>query len=175
MAPLPPDNTPRYFLDYDTCGHGHTLMCRVNSTAVAADVAATISAFLTDLAPNLYLLTVTGFRFADAGTNVSLPVTWTGDATYGDDVGPEYASGQYYDFVGRSPGGRRVRVAVFGAISLQVGDNYRISVAESTDMQDALAELVSDVDHFLAIDFGTPIWNQYANSGVNAYWRNKIR
>jgi hypothetical protein len=28
---------------------------------------------------------------------------------------------------------------------------------------------------FLDIDFTVPVWKNYANVGVNAYWRNKIR
>jgi hypothetical protein len=79
------------------------------------------------------------------------------------------------DFVGRGATGHRVRVAVFGCIIADYGGDYRLTGAESALVGNAIAELTSDVDIFNDIDYENPVWHNYANLGVNAYWRNKIR
>ena len=175
MAPINPNNTQRFFVDYTTCGEAHTLLCRAGSTVTAADAGATIAAFLATLDSQLRLVTITGFRSAAPGTNITVPETWPGDATYGDGAGSHFETAQYLDFVGRGSTGHRVRVAVFGAINSHVGDDYRMTSAESTVVADALAALTSDGDIFLDVDYQVPVWHTYANLGVNAYWRNKVR
>lgn len=175
MAPLSPDNTQRFYLDYSTCGFDHTLLCRAGSTVVAADAGATIAAFLDAIGGNFRLITVTGFRSSAPGTNLSFSEVWPGAATYGSGAGLAYETAQYWDFVGRGSTGRRVRVSVFGAIGYFGGTDYRITPAEAPDITDGLAALTSDGDIFLDIDYQVPIWHNYVDSGVNAYWRNKIR
>jgi len=175
MAPISPDNTQRFWVDYSVCGHDHSLLMRAGSTVVASDASATMAAFLAALDGQLFLLTVTGFRSAAPGTNITVPETWLGAASYGSGAGSEYQSAWYYDFVGRGATGHRARAAVFGVVQLASGANYRITPAEATAVGDALDVLVSDGDMFLDIDYEVPVWHQYANSGANAYWRNKIR
>jgi hypothetical protein len=175
MAPLSPDHTPRYFLDYTTCGFEHTLMCRTDSGVDPADVSAVIAAFLAAIGGSFRQLDIVDFRFADAGTNITVPVTWGGAASYGSGSGSPYESAHYMDFIGRGSTGRRVRVAVFGMINSSAGGDYRLIPSESGVVAAAIAELTSDAQMFLDIDFTVPVWKNYANVGVNAYWRNKIR
>lgn len=175
MPPISPDNTQRFWVDYTVAGYGHTLMCRAGSTVVASDAGATIAAFFAALDSQIVLLTIDGFRSAVPGSNISVPETWPGDATYGSGAGDPYQSAQYLDFVGRGSTGHRVRASVFGVINVQVGGDYRVSAAESSFVGDAIAALTSDGDIFLDVDYQVPIWHNYANCGVNAYWRNKIR
>jgi hypothetical protein len=175
MPPISPDNTQRFFLDYTTCGYDHTMLCRAGSTVTPADAGATMAAFLAELDSQVRLVTITGFRSAAPGTNITVPQTWPGAATYGDGAGSAFESAQYIDFIGRGATGHRVRVALFGAINVQVGGDYRMSSAESTVVADAIAALTSDADIFLDVDYEIPVWHAYANLGVNAYWRNKIR
>jgi hypothetical protein len=174
MAPLS-NNTRRWWLDYSTCGHGHTLLMRSSDPVDAAEASAAIGSFLGDLSTQLREITITGFRTAAKGSDVSLPATWGGAATYGSGTGSEFESAQYLDFVGRDEAGRRVRVAVFGVVYSEVGNNYRVTTAESTAVVDALADLVGDPECFLTISELNPVWHTYANVGQNAYWRNKIR
>jgi hypothetical protein len=77
--------------------------------------------------------------------------------------------------VGRGPTGRRVRVALFGAVIEQFGDDFRISGSENALVADAIAVLTSDGDIFLDVEYEVPVWHNYINLGSNAYWRNKIR
>lgn len=175
MPPISPDNTQRFWVDYEVSGYDHTLMARAGSTVVASDAGATIAALFDALSDGLYQLTVLGFRSAAPGTNISVPETWPGASTYGTTVGPAYTTAQFYDFVGRGSTGHRVRVAVFGATAIQAGNDYRVTPAESAIIGDALDALRSDGDIFLDVDYEVPVWKDYANTGVNAYWRNKIR
>jgi hypothetical protein len=175
MAPISPDNTQRFWVDYETCSTNHTLMCRAGSTVLAADAGATMAAFLAAFGSAIHLLTVSGFRSAAPGTNISVPETWPGAATYGSGVGPVYKGAYYADFVGRGSTGHRVRAAVFGLNNPVGVDNFRYLASEATWVQDCLDALTSDGDIFLDIDYEVPVWKSYANSGGNAYWRNKIR
>lgn len=175
MAPLPPSSTKRYWLDYTTCLEPHSLQVRTHPDATPADVGATIAAFLTVLEPWLYQLDVTGFRMAELGSNISVPVTWPGDAQYGGGPGTHNFSAQFVDFVGRDSAGKRVRAAVFGCNVASSNGDYRITEAESTLITDAIDVLTSDGQIFLSISEYIPVWHRYANIGENAYWRNHIR
>lgn len=175
MAALPSNNTKRFFLDYDTCGFGHTLLCRTTPTVTAADAGATINAFLLAIEAEFRLITVTGFRSAAEGSNLTFPETWPGDASFGAGAGSAFESAHYMDYVGRGQTGHRCRVAVFGMINASAGDDYRLTVAENVLVSNAIDELTSDANIFNDVDGQSVVWNPYANVGTNAYWRNKIR
>lgn len=175
MPPISPDNTQRFWVDYTTCGYSHTVMMRAGSTVEASDAGATMAALFAALTSQFRLQTITGFRSAAPGSNISVPEIWPGDATYGSGAGTAYETAQFLDFVGRGPTGHRVRVALFGCIGVSAGGDYRITPSEVSVIGDALDVLVSDGDMFLDVDYQVPVWHQYANSGGNAYWRNKVR
>jgi len=175
MAPLPTNNTAVFFLDYSVAGETHTLQMRCDETVTDTDASATMFAFLNELDAQVYESTVVGFRFRQAGSNVTLPAVWSATTTWGTGVGNHDTSARYIDFVGRDSDGRRVRATVFGAINIQVGNDYRTTSAEATYVADAIAQLTSDAQMFWTIAGNVPVWNQYTDIGVNAYWRNKIR
>jgi len=175
MPSIDPTNTAVYFLDYTTCGEQHTMQMRCEPTTTDSDASGTIGAFLTAISSNLYELTVYALRFRQAGSHTSLPAVWSGAATYGSGAGAHAFTANYIDFVGRDTDGVRVRVEVFGATNVTLGGDYRISGSESTIIGDAIAELTSDANMFWTVAGNVPVWNNYANIGVNAYWRNKIR
>lgn len=175
MAPISPDNTQRFFLDYTVCGYPHTHLCRAGSTVTASDAGATIAAFFAALTSQFRLITVLGFRSAAPGTNITVPETWPGAATYGSGAGSPFETAQFLDFVGRGSTGHRVRASIFGCSGTNAGGDFRITPAEVSAIGDALDVLLSDGDIYLDIDYEVPVWHEYANSGQNAYWRNKIR
>jgi hypothetical protein len=175
MAPLPTNTTGRLFVDYSTQGHDHTLLCRFNDASGFGDAMTAVASFLLAHDTAISLVTVLGARVADINSDITYDVAWSGDETYGDGTGDEYKSAWFYDYVGRSASGRRVRAAVFGSVVNELGDNFRGTDAEAGWIGDVLTILADDPNVFCAID-GTPtIWKQYANLGTNAYWRNKIR
>jgi len=139
------------------------------------DAACDIEALFTTVGAQTFPIVVIGFRFQQAGFHVSTDVPWKGSAGWGSGTPQPRHSAQFYDFVGRDSTGVRVRAAIFGATILDGGGDYRISPSEQSWVGDALDVLVSDAQMFWTVNQEIPVWKQYANSGINAYWRNKIR
>lgn len=177
MAPLPVESTGRLFVDYSTCGEVHTAMVRFGTGGNAGDAMSMLDSFWIAIDPLMYLATIIGARVADLGLTVTYPVTWTGAADFGSGAGSHYQTANYLDFVGRSIGGRRVRLATFGLISHADTSNsdYRHQATDSAAVAAGLAVLEASTDTPVAIDGASAVWQQYANIGVNAYWRNQIR
>lgn len=174
MAPLPHNNTPIYFLDYGTVQHVHTLEVRATAAVSPATFGSIMDAFLTQLSPVLNLLEVTGARFQAAGSNFANPVTVTiAGQTYGDGVGADGDEAKALNFVGRSSGGRRVRLMLFG-YKANTSD-FRVTAAENTAVAAAIGTLNNTANAFLAIDGVDPVWYPYANVIYNAYWQRKAR
>lgn len=177
MAPLPSNNTAVLFVDYSSCGEDHTLQVRFSASSSAAAAMAYADDFLTAVAPFLFLTTIRGARTRAQGSNLSFPIAWTGAATYGSGAGEHFNAAWYIDFIGRSPLGRRVRMGMFGTnvVTDAVNDDYRLLESENVNVANTLVALESSPSEGVAIDGGNTVWNRYANIGVNAYWRNRIR
>lgn len=175
MAPLPVNNTGCLFVDYSVAGENHTLLGRYSDGNGPIDTAGALDEFLTALGTSMYEMTILGARHRPAGSTITVPFTWTGESTYGSDGGDHANTAWYMDFVGRSPGGRRVRLAIFGSKNFEdsVDHDYRLPATGA--LADALAVLVSASGFIVAIDGEDPNWYNYVNVGVNAYWRNRIR
>jgi len=177
MAPLPSNNTAVLFVDYTGCGEGHTAQVRYGTGSSATDAMTLLDAVWTAMTPRLRLVTITGARVRDIGTNVTYPVTWTGASTYGSGAGFHFESAYYADFVGRSIDGRRCRLAFFCAIAPAdvTNDDFRVTAAENSDVDDAITALNAGSDVPVTISGGAVNWQLYTNIGTNAYWRNRIR
>jgi hypothetical protein len=92
---------------------------------------------------------------------------------YSSGAGAVSEAPHFYGFVGRSSGGRRWRLDVFGSRTL--GDNYRLSPGENTDV-DAAAAVLRDVDFgIVGIDDLPVNVYTYTNVGANAYWQRELR
>lgn len=175
MAPLPSNNTACLFVDYSVGGEDHTMLVRIGAGSTVADAMLALSDFLTTLVATIFTITITGARQRAVDAIVTTPVTWIGDATYGTGTATHAQSAWYINFVGRSPQGRKVRLAVFGAVNIvDLAENdYRLPATGA--VEDAIAVLQAADTVIVAIDGNGPIWYPYANLGVNAYWRNRIR
>lgn len=175
MAPLPPDSSARAWVDYHTCGEDHTAMIRFKAPATATDVADAFTAFVGAIGAFFALSTVISVREAADGSNISNPAAGTWPVSWGAGAGDHAMTAHYMDFVGRSVDGRRSRLALFGCLVNQQGDDYRATSAESSLVTDAVAVLNGVADIFLSINKFKPTYYPYANMGTNAYWRNRIR
>lgn len=175
MAPLPVNNTETWFLDYVVGGVNHTLEMRSGSPMSNIDASNAYDALLSGLSLTIYEMTVVRLRKRLIGSTVSLPGTWAGAATYGTGVATRSQAAQYIDFIGRTHLGRRARAAIFGSKIVSVGNDYRVNPGESAEVDAAILTIKADVNFWFAIDGIKPIWYPYANCGVNAYWRNRIR
>jgi len=174
MAPLPHNNTAIYYLDYTVDAREHTLEVRFDGAVSPAAFGASIGGLFVDNLANLDLLTVLGVRHQVQGSNVSNPVTSGIEGnTYGSGVAGADNVPKYINFIGRSSGGRRVRMMIFGykgAIS-----TWRLTTAENAGVSAGVARMNAASGLYLAIDAVEPLWYPYANVGFNAYWQRKAR
>ena len=175
MAPtIPANNTRRYFLDYTVGNVQHTMCVRTGNDVPEAEASTNIGGFLTQLAPLLRQITIVGFRRAEAGSNVTNPVTWSGSATYGStNQAPEDVP-RFLSFIGRDSFGQRVRLFVFGT-NLGPDANWRISATENTAVGNAITYLRGRTTTFLSVRYMVPVWKPYANFGYHAYWQRQRR
>lgn len=174
MAPLPHNNTALYYVDYSTGTVGHTFEVRSDGAFSPASFGTWCDAFLTQVSALTCQITVNVVRFQADGANVSNPVT-TGieGNTYGSGAGALDQFASSLNFVGRSSGGRRVKLSVFGYDNA-FGD-FRLTAAESINVSDAVDILNGTAGIALAIDQVAPTWYPYANISVNAYWQKELR
>jgi len=175
MAPLPPNSTNRLFVDYETCGVEHTSMIRWDPGNTYVDAQVEWNDVVEAVDALLYQVTITGCRVSLAGTDVSFPVEWVQQATYGGGPGPRPMGANMLNFIGRSEAGHRAAFELFGCINESDGTRFRTLAASNADVAAALVELRAAEGTALAIDGTQPVWKDYVNIGPNAYWRNKIR
>lgn len=173
MAPLSPDNTERFRITYNVGGESHNFEVRTDSTSPSS-LGSEVDAFLTQLIPMLNLVTIDLVEYAAGGSNIFNPVASGIESnTYGSGAGTGSAAANYINFIGRSTGGRRVRLMVFG---LKVDANdYRFLPGENAYVDAAISQLKTPPNVFLAIDNIKPVWYTYANAGVNAHWQKALR
>lgn len=175
MAALPPSSTARVKIQYTVDGHDHVCQIRYKAPDTTDDVIAGFNDLITAIGPRLHESTFVQASVAALGSDIFNPLAGDWPVGWGDGAAPNYGSALYYDFIGRSLDGRRVRLALFGAQNLQMGTDYRINTAEDADVDAAVQVLNEAEGIFLSINGFQPVWYSYVNTGVNAYWRNKIR
>lgn len=174
MAPLPVENTQRFVIRYASGGNEHVFNIRTDDTITPAAMGTALDAFLDALGPNLYALVILDAVQYDSGSTVSFPVTLGIEgSTYGTGSPSVLNEAAYIDFVGRSPGGRRVKITTFGPTDL--GGNYRVNVGEFGSIAAVLAVLNGSPGIFVAIDGQDANWKPYANTGYNSYWEREQR
>jgi len=172
MAPLPPNSTPRYKVEYTVNGESHDYQLR--TAASPAAVGTFIGALLAALAPELYQTTIGTVSFAADNSNIFLPVVTGAEGLIaGTGSGAYEQKAWYIDFIGRSSLGRRWRLAMFGIRTL-AGD-FRYAAGENASVTATIAVLNAFTPSLVAIDGGTVTVYPYANAGVNAYWQRALR
>ena len=174
MTALPPSNTKRYFLDYQTCGEQHTMVMRVDDATTDAEASEHYGNLLVAMDALLFNLVVVRMRVAANGSNVTLPATFTGDTEFGStDGGPEHVPFAW-SFTGKDSVGRIAKVELFG-MKAAIGGNYRTLAVDDTSVEGAIAELATTDPVWLTIAGNAPFWNGYANQQINAYWQRQQR
>jgi len=126
------------------------------------------------LSPKLNTLTLDVVEFAASGSNIFNPVsTGVEGNSYGSGTSGPTSVPAYYNFIGRSSGGRRIRMAVFGATV--AGGDFRFQAGEDADITAARDVLAAAGAGLMCIDGLTPLWKSYINAGSNAYWQRAVR
>ena len=173
MAPIAADNTPRTRFEYTVNGEQHDFQIRSNQSPTGEG--SFVDTFLTALGPELYALTIGTVSHAVSGSSIFLPVT-TGieGNTYGSGAGVYEQKAWYVDFIGRSAGGRRWRLAVFGIRTLAT--DFRYVAGENANITAAIAALNGGAGLIpLGVDELSVTVYPYANAGVNAHWQRALR
>jgi hypothetical protein len=128
------------------------------------------------IAASTCLLTIQGARASASGSNISLPVEWTGSATFGTGAQVEVNRPIEVRFEGRGPTGRRANWSVYGWDG-GVPGHFRIPLDEAVAVAEAYAVLADAATGgtLLCIDGFVPVIYPYANIQYNSYWETKCR
>lgn len=182
MAPLPANNTGRYFVDYTANGRQHTVLFRYTQGAgpvpPSAGFLTQVQNFLDAVAPLMPTdFAIVGARYSAWLSNISLPWAAPTLSVAGAYTPDNSSAPGFLSFIGRGDTGRRVRIYMLGAGLVphqETGvENYRVTTAENADVSSAVAILQSG--NFTDIGNTTPAWYSYANLGYNAYWQKEMR
>jgi hypothetical protein len=173
LTPLPADNTARYKVFYTNVSHQHDFQVR-NGTASPAALGALLLNLFGSINGMLYATTIDRVEYAPSGSNIfNIVTTGAEGSTFGTGAGSTAVAPYFVNFIGRSSGGRRVRLAVFGVTVL--GLDYRFQAGENSEVDAFIAILRGEPTTFYAIDGIKPTWYTYANAGVSAYYQRKNR
>jgi len=171
MAPLPPNSTPRFKFNYTVNNTDHSF--QVRSAGSPSAVGSLVDAFLEAIADAIYGLTISTAEFAADASDIFLPVT-TGieGNVYGTGFAGPPEENWFYGFIGRSAGGRRWHLDIFGARTL--GTDYRIVPGESAVLTDGI-DVLNASTSLIAIDGLAVTVYPYVNCGNNAHWQRAVR
>ena len=177
MAPLPENSTDRFWLDYTDGINDHSLLVRFNGEfATVNAVMGSVQGFLEALSPELYTLTIQGARVSAQGSNISVPVPWSGNVTYGQFAMPNELSPRQLCFLGRDGFGRRARWFVFGW-DAPPPDPFRIGITPATAFDNALIAIRDGQQEsiWLTIAGQVPTMYTYVDVNYNSYYEAKAR
>lgn len=174
MAPLPDNNTQRYWLDYTTAAGPRSVQFRVD-IATLPEVITALNAYLDILLPKTYSsVTYNSLRYSSAGSDFSFPQVWAPRSGSAIGTMPTNAGPRFIQWVGRDALGRRVRLSAYGT-EVTPDDNYRSTPAEVPLVLSMLNYLKSVSCPFVTISGERPVWNNYANTGYNVYHQRRER
>lgn len=177
MAPLPENNTARFWLDYTDGQNPHSLLVRYDQTQMPpSDVAEYVEAFFNALSPILYLVGVSGARYSSQGSNISLPFSWTGAATFGQFAMPAELAPRQLCFLGRDAVGRRSRWFVYGWEAAPPNP-FRLELNNPAELG-AAWQVISDAQlagAFISISGLNPTMYGYVDVNYNSYYEAKMR
>lgn len=183
MAPLPVNNTARYIVTYNANGHQHDTTFRYDDGGDNVPPPAGLLLGLNTLfgacgwaMPTDWEL-VSG-KYIPSGSTISITTGLPADAVVGLGAPSGAASPGYFDFVGRSVGGRQARFFMLGCSvgprsDVPAQQDYRI--LEGEDARVGIIRAALDVLPVVAIDGLEPNWYGYMNVGYNAYWQKAVR
>lgn len=176
MPPLPTSNTNRLYLDYTVGGEDHTQIVRYLSPTGQGAAISTLVELWAFLNGTLYQCDITGLRFSVVGSNVTNPLVWPGNATYG--VGNPTAGQEmkFFSIVGKSQDGRRVRMEQFGS-QVVIPPTWRQAMGVSPSMDSWFDHVQSahDSGTFCTISGAEGLFNLYYNWKYSDNDINKVR
>lgn len=185
MPAYAPNFTARYEVKYRSLGRQYSVGFRFTSTdsVVSPAEIAAVKSILDAAAPLRFTdWTVESADWTAQGSSVSVPVT-PPVITAGTGAVPAQqiaARPRYISWVGRTFGGSRAAVFLFGcavqAEGSAQGNDYRLTTVENSNVANVRNALIAAATSGLCgIDGGTVAWKQYANLGYNSFQTKKAR
>lgn len=176
MAPLPQNNTGRYWVEYSVSGVVHELMVRYAAAVPLATTRSYINQFLQAIGPEMFATSVLSVRYSPPGTLVSIPDLWSGADTWGVDPNPPNRTPVQIRFEGRSAGGRRVSWGLYGWDGT-IPDAFRFPIVAESNYDAAWQAILEARNDgvFVAIDGDPPGLKNYVNVNYNSYWERQQR
>jgi len=177
LAPLPPSNTERWWLEYTDQGVSHKMLMRCADERSAGEVAEAYDTFLASIVDGINVLTIVGLSHAAAGSNVTNPEDPTGlAATYGLAAGDPINIPLEMTFPGRSRDGRKTFVSLFGWAA-QTDETWRYDATIGSIVINGVTALngLSASGFFVSISGARVFHKNYANVSFNDYWVKKRR
>lgn len=179
-----PINTHRRRIRYSVLGQQHVMTWRFGrGVYVPTAVDTQIEQFLAAMQPLLHSsFVILSADAAAADSEVFLPVAYAGDPPMGGVTEGDSAwRPMFGSFVGRSEGGSRCVIQLFGVMTSpfdggsSAENDYRLSTAENPAVAGAVGALNSETSKLTGIDATPAVWYAYMNIGVNAYYQRKAR
>jgi len=172
MAPLPESNTRRYKMIYTVGTEGHSMTARATPTFNDGVAAAHFDALFAAVAASLGSNTSwVGLEVAPQGSNVFNPIGGFTGGTGGGGAVAAVDQPRAMCFAGRTSGGRRTKVFLYG-----VDSGFVTTAAYSEDplvtatFQGFQGLLVSQADFWLGIDGIKPSWYFRMTIKPNDHW-----
>jgi len=176
MAPLPANNTARYFFRYSCGGVNHKLIVRCTDEIVEGTISDVISTILDAIGDEFFASAAVGMDYQPSGSDFSVPATYTGlVTTWGSGSPADSGTPMFAGMAGRGSDGRRNTWHLFGFKRLGDVLDYRFNVSADAAWNEALAAIVAADGMFLTIGGTKAVYHPYVNVGVNAYWQRKMR
>lgn len=170
MAPLPPDGTARLYVTYATVNAEHSIENRYDESLMSPDDAVVDTAFLFEsMTDFFYAITIVKAEYSVLGSNIRLPVTWSGSTTYGADPEPVVHVPRQWTITGKSDDGRRWKSTLFG-LKQNPPDNWKAGRAPGGFVDTWLIAVGSTAADWLSISGGSVIFNQVATVNENDGW-----
>jgi hypothetical protein len=159
---------------YTSNNEQHAMIVR--STPVSpATLGTQVDSLLTAITTLLTTTVIDEVQFAASGSNIFNPVvTGIEGNSYGSGGVSAPNAAFFLSFVGRTSGGRRARLFVFGYNGLGGGD-YRLISGESIAADAGVVVINGATGSFLAVDGLKPVYKSYVNTGMNAHWQKALR
>jgi len=175
MAPINPNNTARLKIFYQNAVAEHNVVVRFEDGSGLADAEIRFTNLVGALDPLFSFSEVTAVQQAAEGLDIfnDIPGSSLLGLTWGSAPATKDNNAVAATFVGRSTAGRRSRLSLFGYKGAT--SDYRLTVAESSDISDALGAIEAATASFLAIDGNQPIWKQYVDVKAFDHWVDAAR
>lgn len=180
MAPLPPENTGRVWVDYVAQGRQHSMQVRYGTPgAPGSDLLEALDDVL--IALNPFMPEDWAFvdaRYAVDGSTVSIPLVFTPTSFDGGQPVRLSSAPAFLSLVGRDTLGKRVRLYALGTSfgpdeEGGIATDYRLAITENVSAAALYSAVASSP--FTTITGSDPAWKPYLNLGYNSYWQRKVR